>query len=112
MTHSFKDDKGNEKVAVGLLYVQLMSHINDVSATGVGFDAGIQYTTGAKRQLKLGLAIRNVGTKMKFSGTGLSFIGISPDGQNEFTVNGRSASFELPSFTTSFVSYDFEMIHE
>ena len=74
---------------------------------GVCFDAGVQYVTGKKKQIKFGLALRNIGTKMKFSGDGLAFVGMAPNGTTPLTVEERVASFELPSLLHIGASYDF-----
>lgn len=84
--------------------------ISDVKAIGVSMDVGIQYISGTKEhpeQIKLGIALRNVGTPMKFSGDGLSFRGSVPDGDYTMTQEFRSESFELPSLLSIGASYDF-----
>jgi hypothetical protein len=84
--------------------------ISDASATGIALDAGIQYVTGEKDQIKFGIALKNVGAPMKFSGDGLSFRGIIPGHGNDneqFTVEQRSANYELPATLRIGASYDF-----
>ena len=39
---------------------------------GVAFDVGIRYITGKDDNLKFGIALRNVGPKMKYMGDGLT----------------------------------------
>jgi hypothetical protein len=95
----------------GGINIKLISEsISDVSATGVALDAGIQYITGEKQQIKFGVALKNWGPTMKFSGDGLSFRGIIPGHGNDndlFTVQQRSADFELPATLRIGASYDF-----
>jgi len=82
----------------------------NVSARGVCFDAGIQYIAGKNDQIKFGIALKNVGPRMKFSGDGLSFktpVPASTNGSNVMTVEHRSASFELPSLLNIGAGYDF-----
>jgi len=82
----------------------------NVSARGVCFDAGIQYIAGKHDQIKFGIALKNVGPRMKFSGDGLSFktpVPASTNGSNVMTVEHRSASFELPSLLNIGAGYDF-----
>jgi hypothetical protein len=97
----------------GGLNVKIISEsISDVSAQGIALDAGIQYLTGEKQQIKFGVALKNVGTPMKFSGDGLSFRGIIPGHGNDndlFTVQNRSVTFELPATLRIGASYDFLM---
>jgi hypothetical protein len=95
----------------GGLNIKLITEtISDASALGIAIDAGVQYITGEKDQIKFGVALKNVGTPLKFSGDGLSFRGIIPGHGNDndlFTVEQRSAKFELPTCLRIGLSYDF-----
>ncbi|MCK9218681.1 MAG: PorV/PorQ family protein [Bacteroidales bacterium] len=95
----------------GGLAIKLISEsISDASATAIALDAGIQYVTGEKDQIKFGIALKNVGASMHFTGDGLSFRGIIPGHGNdndEFTVEQRSAKYELPATLRIGASYDF-----
>ncbi len=95
----------------GGLNIKLISEsISDASATGIALDAGVQYITGEKQQIKFGVALKNVGAPMSFSGDGLSFRGIIPGHGNDndlFTVYQPSATFELPAALRIGASYDF-----
>jgi hypothetical protein len=97
----------------GGITVKLINEsISDASATGIALDAGIQYVTGEREQIKFGIALKNVGAPMKFSGDGLSFRGIIPshgDPNEQFTVEQRSAKFELPATLRIGASYDFHI---
>jgi hypothetical protein len=106
-SHTFKDEKGNEKISVGFGVRVVSESIANASAMGVAFDAGVQYVTGVHKQIKFGLALRNVGTKMKFQGDGISFVGTAPNGSTALTVEQRVAGFELPSLLHIGASYDF-----
>jgi hypothetical protein len=97
----------------GGMTVRLISQSSsDVKATGVAFDAGIQYVTGfneAKDDLKFGIALKNVGTPMKYTGDGLSFRGDPPVATTyQQTIQSRTEDFELPSLVSIGVSYDFK----
>lgn len=95
----------------GGLTVRVISEsISNASAVGVAMDAGIQYITGNEtypERIKMGIALKNIGTPMKFNGDGLSFRGNVPDGDYQMTQEFRSESFELPSMLTIGLSYDF-----
>ena len=95
----------------GGLNIKLISEsIADASAIGIALDAGVQYITGSKDQIKFGVALKNVGAPMKFSGDGRSFRGIIPTHGNDndlFTVYQGSAKFELPATLRIGASYDF-----
>lgn len=97
------------KVSVGILACGISESIADLSAFGFAIDAGVQYVAGDKDQFKFGIALRNVGTPMRFSGEGLSFQTPNPDGDINYqiTVNERAAKFELPSVLNLGLSYDF-----
>jgi hypothetical protein len=95
----------------GGLNIKIISEsISDASALGIAIDAGVQYVTGEKDQVKFGVALKNVGAPMKFSGDGLSFRGIIPGHGNDndlFTVSQRSENYELPATLRIGASYDF-----
>ncbi len=94
----------------GLAVKLITESISDVSATAIALDAGIQYVTGEKEQVKFGIALKNVGAPMHFSGDGLSFRGVIPGHDNsndQFTVEQRSATYELPATLRIGASYDF-----
>jgi hypothetical protein len=91
----------------GITFKIISESISDVSAQGLAIDAGIQYVTGETDNIKFGIALKNVGPRMKFKGDGLSFRGIIPGNDNGFTVEQRSAEFELPSLINIGAAYDF-----
>lgn len=83
--------------------------ISDVSAQGVAIDAGIQYVTGEKENVKFGISLKNIGPTMRFKGDGLSIRSFLPGQDNKFTLEQRSADFELPSQLNIGASYAFHM---
>jgi len=87
--------------------------ISNLSATGVAFDAGLQYITGSREQIKFGVTMKNVGPTMKMNGDGMSFRGSYTDGPIE-TVAMRPAEYELPSLIKLGGSYDWDFgeMHE
>lgn len=85
----------------------LSESISNVKGTGFAIDAGIQYITGKKEQIKFGVALKNVGPNMRFSGDGLSIRGFVNQQPNQMTLEQRSASLELPSLIRIGMSYDF-----
>jgi len=97
----------------GGINIKIISEsISDVSAQGIAIDAGIQYVTGATENIKFGIALKNIGPTLKFSGDGLSFRGIIPGHNNDddlFTVEQRSAEFELPALLNIGAAYDFNI---
>lgn len=79
----------------------------DVNATGVGIDAGVNYTTGDNDAFKFGITLRNVGPTMKYSGNGLSTRADVQNSDKSLTFQKRSNEFELPSLVNIGLSYDF-----
>ncbi len=90
---------------VNLTYVT--EGVSNVSATALGIDAGIQYTSGDDDELHFGVTLRNVGSNMRFKGDGLSFNGVTPDNlDNQLTVESRSDKFQLPTQLGISAAYD------
>ncbi len=81
--------------------------ISDVNASGVAIDAGIQYVTGEKENIKFGISLKNIGPTMRFRGDGLSIRSFLPNQESMFTLEQRSADFELPSQLNIGASYKF-----
>ena len=83
--------------------------ISTVTAQGFSIDAGIQYVTGEEKQFRFGVALRNVGTPMRFSGEGLATNGQVNDRIDaiSLSLSQRSERFELPSLMNIGMSYDF-----
>ncbi|MFH0865148.1 MAG: PorV/PorQ family protein [Bacteroidota bacterium] len=93
----------------GITFKIISESVSDVSAQGVAIDAGIQYVTGEAENIKFGISMKNVGPRMKFKGDGLSFRGFIPGNDNQFTVEQRSADYELPSLINIGAAYDFKL---
>jgi hypothetical protein len=94
----------------GGINIKILSEsVSNVSASGVAIDAGIQYVTGKKEQVKFGVALKNVGPNMMYSGDALSFRGYVPGAANAMTVDQRAARYELPSLIRIAFGYDFHI---
>jgi len=91
----------------GISFKIISESISDATAQGIAIDAGIQYVTGKTDNVKFGISLKNVGTKMKFTGDGLSFRGFIPGTDDSRTIQQRSAAFELPSLLNIGFAYDF-----
>lgn len=83
--------------------------IANASARGFAFDAGIRYVTGDNDQIKFGIALKNVGPTMNYSGDGLSFSETNDNAGFDITStkNHRVSAFQLPSLLNIGASYDF-----
>ncbi|TVR79572.1 MAG: hypothetical protein EA412_06190 [Chitinophagaceae bacterium] len=97
----------SNSISAGLLVRVISQRIDDITASGAAIDGGIQYQTGPRDNVKFGIALRNVGTPMRFGGDGLSFRGPALEGDFEMTQAMRAEKFELPSLLTLGGSYDF-----
>jgi hypothetical protein len=91
----------------GFNFKVISESISDVGAQGVAIDAGIQYITGPKDNIHFGISLKNVGPTMKFKGDGLAIRSFLPGQESQFTVEQRSADFELPSQLNIGGSYAF-----
>lgn len=61
-----------DRISVGLTANLISERIDRVSATGVAFNAGVQYSGFANVQgLSIGVAVKNIGSGMQFDGAGL-----------------------------------------
>ncbi|MCU0345906.1 MAG: PorV/PorQ family protein [Saprospiraceae bacterium] len=103
-SHNFEN-----KVSVGVLGRAVSQGVEDVTATGICLDAGVQYTTGEKENFKFGISLRNIGGRMQFRGEGLSKEIEIPafDTEHGIVVNQRSTSFEMQSVLNIGLSYDY-----
>lgn len=94
----------------GFVVRGISESVADINATGISVDAGIQYQTGTAAdptKIKFGIALRNIGTPMRFRGDALSFKTEAPDAEYLITIEKRSQQFELPSMLNIGGSYDF-----
>lgn len=97
------------KVSVGVLLRGVSESIEDVTASAVAVDAGVQYVTGEEDNFKFGISLRNIGGRMEYKGEGLSndFVVPTFDGTRNQVVNNRSTPYELQSVLNIGMSYDY-----
>lgn len=89
----------------GGINVKVISEsIADLKATGVAFDAGIQYVTGKRDNVHFGISLKNVGAPLKYSGDGFA-VRVN-NGFYSYNVEQRSAKYELPSLINIGGAYD------
>ncbi|MFK7757007.1 MAG: PorV/PorQ family protein [Flavobacteriales bacterium] len=81
--------------------------ISNVNASGISFDAGIQYITGERDQVKFGISLKNVGPTMRYEGDGLSTAVSVLENGAQLNLNQKSANLELPSLVHIGFGYDF-----
>ncbi len=91
----------------GGITIKIISEsIADANAQGIAIDAGIQYITGEREQIKFGIALKNIGPKMSYSGDGLLEKAFFAGQSNAFALSVPSESFELPAALDIGAAYD------
>lgn len=99
-----------DQIYVGLAVKVVSESVPDASSTGVGFDAGVQYhdRTG---KFKLGVALRNIGPTLRYTGDGLT-VRAELAGSNagfDNAVQIEAEKYEMPSELVLGLSYDFHI---
>ena len=96
-----------DRISAGVTAKVLSENIDDVSATGMAFDAGMTYSVG-ESGLRFGVSLKNLGPQMAYSGDGLVQLIRLPDQNGNATPNAvtlEGADFELPSLLNFGVAY-------
>lgn len=96
-----------DRIAAGVTVKGVNEDIDDVSASGVAFDAGMTYVAG-ESGLRFGVALKHFGPQMQFSGIGLTQFASIPSqepGAKQNALNIESEAFELPSQLNVGVAY-------
>jgi hypothetical protein len=75
-------------------------------STGVAIDIGVQYLSGPYENFKIGVALRNLGLPMHYSGDGIAERSKPEYADYLLTMEYRAADFELPALLSVGVSYD------
>ncbi len=96
-----------DRISAGVTAKVVNESIDDVSASGVAFDAGMTYVVG-ESGLRFGVSLKNFGPDRTFSGTGLvQFANLpsqNPDAQPAAVVI-EGAAYEMPSLLNFGTSY-------
>jgi hypothetical protein len=99
-----------DRIYFGTTAKIISERVLDASATGLGLDFGLQYATGVKG-FKLGIALRNFGPRMRFTGSQLEqFVQIpgTESGTRQENLRIVATNFELPSTFELGASYALE----
>lgn len=96
-----------DNISAGISTKVVSETIDQVSATGLAFDIGIQYNNIASISgLGLGVTVKNIGPEMKFDGPGLLRNAVTTDGSRPSQpYSSVAANFELPSLVEIGMSY-------
>lgn len=103
-----------DRIAAGVTVKLLSEDIDRANATGVALDAGMGYTVG-ETGLRFGVALKNFGPSMKYTGNGLTqqvrLPGAPPNATTQ-AVSIEAADFELPTVLNFGVSYTSQVAHD
>lgn len=96
-------------VNAGIAATYVSEQINNIGAVGLAFDGGLQYLTGKRDNFHFGITLRNIGTNMRFTGTGFAVNADQPQSTPSFgvTVDYPSDKFQMPTSLNFGSSYDF-----
>ena len=96
-----------DRIAAGVTFKIVNERIDDMSSSGIAFDAGMTYVVG-ESGLRFGVSLKNFGPERNFGGTGLvRFTEIPEQGANAqaAAVAIEGASYELPSLLNFGIAY-------
>lgn len=96
-------------VNAGAAMTYVSEQVGNIGALGVAFEGGIQYVTGKKDNFHFGITLRNLGSNMRFSGTGFSVNADKPQSSPSFAVSELypADKFSMPTYLNFGASYDF-----
>lgn len=98
---------------LGGVNIKLFSQSSDrLAVNALCVDAGVQYITGAEKQMKFGITLKNVGPAASYKGNGKTVTLTVPDGGYTQAYEERSADFELPTTLILGGSYDFKFTNQ
>jgi hypothetical protein len=98
-----------KRLSVGLTARSISESTSNLSASSIALDAGVLYTTGEKKEIHFGVSLKNIGAPMIFTGDGMSFVGLSPQGTYSQTLYKGARVFELPSSLNIGAAYDWHL---
>ncbi len=98
----------SNSIHAGIAVTFVSEQISNVKANGAAFEAGIQYVTGKRDNFHFGITLRNIGTNMRFAGTGFS-LNSQTSTDVSYTMNRQTPSekFEMPTYLNFGAAYDF-----
>lgn len=104
---SYAREMVEDRIFVGASVKMVHESVPDAAATGVCFDAGVQFQNKSEK-FKIGVALRNVGPTMQYSGDALTVRAqlAGDDAGFDNAVSIKAADFELPAVLLIGTSYD------
>jgi hypothetical protein len=96
-------------VNAGAAMTYVSEQVGNIGALGVAFEGGIQYVTGKRDNFHFGITLRNLGSNMRFSGTGFSVNADKPQSSPTFAVSQTypADKFSMPTYLNFGAAYDF-----
>jgi hypothetical protein len=96
-------------VNAGAAMTYVTEQVGNITATGVAFEGGIQYVTGKRDNFHFGITLRNLGSNMRFSGTGFAVNAEKPQSNPSYVVSQQfpADKFSMPTYLNFGVAYDF-----
>ena len=100
----------SQKISGGINVRIINESIDNVSATGFAIDAGVQYKASLgsgdrnRDNFIFGIALKNIGPRMKYNGDGLNSKVVLPNGAS-LTQSQRAADYEMPALLNIGVMY-------
>lgn len=113
--------KFSNSISAGILVRYVTEGLTNVTASGICFDMGVQYQTALnpknkikKEDFRFGMSLRNLGTDISYSGSGLSAKTIISNSLTSSVDATRTTYFgaeryNLPSLVNIGVSYDIRL---
>ena len=87
-----------DRISVGITANLVSERILSMTASGAAFNIGIQYQNLGIQGLALGIAVKNVGTNMRYDGSNAYVTANNPvDARPDNPYKTEMAEFELPS---------------
>lgn len=96
-----------DRISVGTSLKMVSETIDDVSGTAIAFDAGMNYVVG-ESGLRFGVSLKNIGSPMTYSGSGLVRLVKITDQEPSATSNAlvfESSKAELPTLLNFGAAY-------
>jgi len=96
-------------VNAGAAMTYVSEQVGNIGALGIAFEGGIQYHTGKKDNFHFGITLRNLGSNMRFTGTGFAVNADKPQSSPSFVVSQTypADKFSMPTYLNFGASYDF-----
>lgn len=96
-----------DRISVGATVKMVSESIDDMSASATAFDAGMNYVVG-ESGLRIGVALKNIGSELQFSGVGLTRQVQLPGQDPSSNSNGvqiESEGMQLPTLLNFGAAY-------